>query len=78
MFQEQTSAAEKDRFDVGSSTALLLAQDQRDLLAARIAEVDAIVSFRIALVKLYLAEGSLMEMRGIRIASEESLFSRKS
>ena len=66
-FQEQTSRAEKERFDVGSSTALLVTQAQHDLLIARIAEVEATVNFRMALVKLYLAEGSLLEMRGIGI-----------
>lgn len=65
LFQEQTCAAEKDRFDVGSSTALLVAQAQRDLLAARIAEVEALVTFRMALIDLFLAEGSLLAMRGI-------------
>lgn len=74
MFQEQTVTAEEDRFDVGSSTALLVAQAQRDLLSARIAEVEAIVGFRIALIRLYLAEGSLLEMRGIRIESPNSAF----
>jgi len=74
MFQEQTVTAEEDRFDVGSSTALLVAQAQRDLLSARIAEVEAVVGFRIALIRLYLAEGSLLEMRGIRIESPNTAF----
>ncbi len=69
IFQEQTYEAEKERFDVGASTTLLVAQAQRDLLAARIAEVEAIVNFRIALVRLYLAEGSLLDMRGVRVGS---------
>ena len=71
IFQEQTYGAEKDRFNVGSSTALLVAQAQRDLLAARIAEVEAIVNFRISLVRLYLAQGILLEMRGISISSQD-------
>jgi outer membrane protein TolC len=70
--QEETEQAEMERFDVGSSTALLVAQAQRDLLVSRIAEVGAIINYRIALVRLYLAEGSLLERRGIRFA--ESLF----
>ena len=65
--QEKTLAAEKERFDVGASTTLLVAQAQRDLLASRIAEIEAIVQYRLALVNLYLAEGSLLERRGIRI-----------
>jgi outer membrane protein TolC len=66
-FEEETLKAEQERFDVGSSTALLVAQAQRDLLVSRIAEVRAVVNYRIALVKLYLAEGSLLERRGIEV-----------
>ncbi len=69
-FQEQTLTAEKERFDVGTSTALLVAQAQRDLLQARINEIEAIVNYRIALVRLYLTEGSLLDRRGIRLAPE--------
>lgn len=65
--QEETVEAERERFTVGASTALLVAQAQRDLLEAQIAEVESIVNYRIALVNLYLAEGSLLERRGIRI-----------
>ncbi|MCG3111390.1 MAG: TolC family protein [Candidatus Manganitrophus sp. SB1] len=64
---EETLAAEEERFSVGSGTALLVAQAQRDLLAGSIAEVEAIVQYRIALVELYLAEGSLLERRGVRL-----------
>ena len=72
VLQEETGQAEMERFDVGASTALLVAQAQRDLLGSQIAEVEAIVNYRIALVRLYLAEGSLLERRGIRFA--ESAF----
>ncbi|NLC70818.1 MAG: TolC family protein [Desulfuromonadaceae bacterium] len=67
IFQEQTLAAEKERFDVGTSTALEVAQAQRDLLQIQIAEVETIVNYRIALVRLYLAEGSLLGRRGVSI-----------
>jgi len=67
VFQEQTLAAEKERFDVGTSTALLVAQAQRDLLQSQIAEVESIVRYRVALVNLYLAEGSLLGRRGVSI-----------
>jgi outer membrane protein TolC len=63
--QEETLAAERERFDVGASTTLLVSQAQRDLLASQIAEVEAIVNYRIALVNLFLAEGALIERRGI-------------
>jgi len=73
VFEEETLAAENKRFDVGASTALLVAQAQRDLLASRIAEVQAVINYRVALVRLYVAEGSLLERRGIRMpAGNES------
>jgi outer membrane protein TolC len=69
--REETLNAEKERFDVGASTALLVAQAQRDLLSSSIDEVKAIVNYRIALVRLYLAEGSLLERRGVSFPAAE-------
>jgi outer membrane protein TolC len=69
IFREQTLAAEQERFEVGTSTALLVAQAQRDLLETRIAESQAIVDYRIALVGLYRAEGSLLDRRGVAIVA---------
>lgn len=65
--QERTADAERQRFEAGTSTTLLVAQAQRDLLQAEIAEVEAIIAYRIALIRLYLAEGSLLERRGITV-----------
>lgn len=67
MFQQQTLAAEQERFEVGSSTALQVAQAQRDLLQAQINEIEAVVNYRVALVDLYLMEGSLLDRRGIEV-----------
>ena len=67
MLEEEKLQAEKERFDVGAGTSLLVAQAQRDLLISRIAEVRSVIHYRIALVNLYLAEGSLLERRGIRV-----------
>lgn len=66
--QEETLRAEQERFRVGASTSFLVGQAQRDLLAAQIAEVEVTVAYRIALVNLHLAEGSLLARRGIRVA----------
>lgn len=63
--QEETLRAETAKFRVGKSTTLLVGQAQRDLLQAQIAEVSSVVSYRKALVQLYLNEGSLLERRGI-------------
>jgi len=67
--QEQTLQAEQERFRVGDITSLLVAQAQRDLLVSRLDEIKAIVEYRIALVRFFLAEGSLLERRGIRLDS---------
>jgi outer membrane protein len=63
--EEQTVQAEIERFNVGAGTALLVAQAQRDLLISQIAEVRAVIHYRIALIRLFLAEGSLLARRGI-------------
>lgn len=71
ILQEETLEAEKERFDVGASTALLVAQAQRDLLVSAIAEVEAVIDYRKALINLYLAEGSLLERRGISFTAPQ-------
>lgn len=63
--REEALRAEEERFRVGDSTSLLVAQAQRDLLESQIAEVDAVVAYRIALIELYLAEGTLLARRGL-------------
>lgn len=68
--QERTVAAETERFTVGVGTALRVALAQRDLLASEIAEVKAIVDYRTALVQLHLAEGTLLERRGLELPAQ--------
>lgn len=63
--EEQTVQAEIERFNVGAGTALLVAQARRDLLISQIAEVRAVINYRIALIRLFLSEGSLLQRRGI-------------
>ena len=63
--QQRTVEAEIERFQVGAGTALLVAQAQRDLLAVMIAEKEALVDARLALLNLYVAEGSLLQRRGM-------------
>ncbi|MDQ8184894.1 TolC family protein [Pelagicoccus sp. SDUM812002] len=64
---EETVQGEVERLEVGSTTALQVAAARRDLLASRIQEVEALISYRLALIDLYLAEGSLLERRGISL-----------
>jgi len=69
ILQEETYKAEKERFDVGASTALQLALAHRDLLASSINEVEAVIDYRQKLVALYIAEGSLLDRRGVLFAA---------
>jgi len=66
-YREQTLEAERDRFEVGTATALDVALAQRDLVESRIAEIEARVAFLIARVRLYYAEGSLLDRRGLSV-----------
>ncbi len=69
--REEALRAENERFRVGESTSLLVAQAQRDLLGSRIDEVDAIVAYRLALIALYLAEGTLLSRRGLTVEAAD-------
>lgn len=64
-FRKQAAQNVQDRFEVGTMTALDLAQAQRDLLEAQLNEIQSKVDFLIARVAFYLAEGSLLERRGL-------------
>ena len=63
--QEQKVQSETEKFRLGKSTSLLVAQAQRDLVASQISEVQAAVSYLKAFVEIYRLEGSLLERRGI-------------
>ena len=63
--QEEKARIEREKFRVGKSTSLLVAQAQRDLLSSRITEISAIINYLTALTELYRLEGSLLERRGI-------------
>ena len=63
--QEEKLKSETKKFHVGQSTAFLVAQAQRDLLSSQIDEIDAVVTYRKALVEIFRLEGSLLQRRGI-------------
>ena len=65
--QEQKLAAETEKFRVGTSTAYLVAQAQRDLLNSQLSAVGASVGYLQALVRLYRSEGTLLQKRGVEI-----------
>jgi outer membrane protein TolC len=63
--QEEKVGVETEKFRLGKSTSLLVAQAQRDLVSSQIDEVQAVVNYLKALVEIYRQEGSLLERRGI-------------
>ncbi|MEN6578619.1 MAG: TolC family protein, partial [Phycisphaerales bacterium] len=69
--QEEKLRVETEKFRVGKSTSLLVAQAQRDLVSSQIGEVQAIVNYFKALVSLYRLEGSLLQRRGITAPGAE-------
>jgi outer membrane protein TolC len=72
-FQEEKLRAETEKFRVGKSTSLLVAQAQRDLVASQIAETQAVANYLKALVALYRLEGSLLQRRGIAAPGAEAV-----
>ena len=71
--REESLRAETEKFKVGKSTSFLVAQAQRDLLAGRLNEVEAVVGRLKALVELYRLEGSLLERRALAAPGRESV-----
>lgn len=63
--QEEALRSETEKFRVGKSTTYLVAQAQRDLVAAKVSEIQAVVNYLKSLVTLFRLEGSLLERRGI-------------
>jgi outer membrane protein len=70
-FQEEKLRVETEKFRVGKSTSLLVAQAQGDLVASQIAEVRATANYFKSLVALYRLEGSLLQRRGIAAPGAE-------
>jgi outer membrane protein len=69
--QEEKLQSETEKFRLGKSTSLLVAQAQRDLVSGQISEVQAVVSYLKAFVELYRLEGSLLDRRGITAPGRE-------
>lgn len=63
--QQEKVRVETEKFRLGKSTSLLVAQAQRDLVSSQIDEVQAVVNYLKAFVEIYRQEGSLLERRGI-------------
>jgi outer membrane protein TolC len=63
--EEEKVRVESEKFRIGKSTSLLVAEAERDLLASQIAYVQAVAGYRKALVELYRLEGTLLLRRGL-------------
>ena len=71
--QEEKLRSEQQKLRVGRSTTLQVAQVQRDLLSAQIAEVQAVVAYLNALVELYRQDGSLLSRLGIAAPGRDTV-----
>jgi outer membrane protein len=71
--QEEKLRIETEKYRVGKSTALLIAQVERDFLTSRIAEIQAVVGHIKAFVELYRLDGTLLERRGIASPGRETV-----
>jgi len=65
VLREETLESELEKFRVGRSTTFLVAQARRDMVASQIAEVEAIIGYRKALLALHRLDGSLLTRRNI-------------
>lgn len=71
--QEEKLRVENEKFSVGRSTSLLVAQAQRDLVESQIAEIRATVNYFQSLVSLFGLEGSLLQRRGIEAPGTQTV-----
>jgi outer membrane protein len=63
--QEEKLRVETEKYKVGKSTYLLVAQAQRDFLQSQLTEIQAIIGFQIAVVELHRLEGTLLLQSGL-------------
>jgi outer membrane protein TolC len=68
--QGENLRAEQQKFSVGRSTSFAVAQAERNLLEARLAEAQSVVDYLTAILDLYKQEGSLLERRGVETVLE--------
>ncbi len=65
--QAEKLRVENVKFDVGKTTAFQVAQAQRDLTAAKIAQVKAIIDYTVSKSELLRSTGLLLKFLGIEI-----------
>lgn len=69
-FRKQALEAVQSRFEIGTATSLDVAQAQRDYLTSQTGLIRALADYQKANIRFYLAEGSLLERRGLRTQTE--------
>ena len=69
--QEEVLRAEQTKFRVGNATAFSVAQAQRDMIQSQIGEVEALVTYRKALIDLYRLDGTLLMRQGIKAPGDK-------
>lgn len=67
ILQEQLLDAEQKKFNLGASTSYNVIQQQRDLAAARAAELGALVTYESARINLDLTTGATLEANHISL-----------
>lgn len=70
--REASLKAETGKLEAGKSTALLVARAQRDLLDARLRQMESRVACARAAIRLDRADGSLLERRDVRVPEAET------
>lgn len=70
-FQEATARGEEEKLRLGKSTALQVAQAQRDWVQSEVNEIRAVADYFKALVSLYRLDGSLLARRGLAAPGNE-------
>jgi outer membrane protein len=63
--QKEKLRVETEKYNVGKSTYLLVAQAQRDFLQSQLTEIQAIIGFQLAVVELHRLEGTLLLQSGL-------------
>jgi outer membrane protein TolC len=72
ILQEQLLDAEQKKFTLGASTSYNVTQQQRDLAAARAAELGALVAYRSARINLDQSTGATLEANRISLGEAQT------
>lgn len=69
--RQATAEAERARFEVGTSTSLLVAQAQREALESQINELENRILYRRALIRVQTLTGDLLIRYGVEVGAAE-------